>query len=267
LPVEVALVQRDEVISLLAALGATVDAPINTVYGPGKSLLEWTSATVAGLSELAQPQPMTLSPTEAPPAPPTDDSWAQYRTYLDAMIRIKQDFYSATVQAPHLNQNYTLATRDYFSRAESVLRSYSVVPHQAPQSVEAPTEAVSATTTPHVVTPKESGYSRHTRYSETPIPVHLKVMYDELYEACWTGDNATIRELCLPKRLSEGKDAIQISVQTSYSDCWTPFLVAVHRRNWETARLVIAIANAQYQPPDPKGTRFGPVSSVISACK
>lgn len=31
---------------------------------------------------------------------------------------------------------------------------------------------------------------------------------------------------------------------------WTPFLVALHRRHWETARLVIAIATAQYQASD-----------------
>ena len=31
---------------------------------------------------------------------------------------------------------------------------------------------------------------------------------------------------------------------------WTPFLVALHRRHWETARLVIAVAMAQYQAPD-----------------
>jgi hypothetical protein len=29
---------------------------------------------------------------------------------------------------------------------------------------------------------------------------------------------------------------------------WTPFLVALHRRHWDTARLVLAIAKAQYQP-------------------
>ena len=48
---------------------------------------------------------------------------------------------------------------------------------------------------------------------------------------------------------------------------WTPFFVAVHRRHWETARLVIAIATAQYQPPDDEATPFIPTSSVLSGCK
>ena len=33
---------------------------------------------------------------------------------------------------------------------------------------------------------------------------------------------------------------------------WTPLLVALHRRHWDTARLVLAIAKAQYQPPKPE---------------
>jgi hypothetical protein len=45
---------------------------------------------------------------------------------------------------------------------------------------------------------------------------------------------------------------------------WTPFLVALHRRHWETARLVIAIAIAQYQPPDAEAT---PSPNVVSGCK
>ena len=35
----------------------------------------------------------------------------------------------------------------------------------------------------------------------------------------------------------------------------------MHRRNWETARLVIAIATAQYQPSDPP---FDPILDVLS---
>lgn len=107
-------------------------------------------------------------------------------------------------------------------------------------------------------------------------------------EAGWTGDNASIQEFCLPKHLSEGKVPIQISVHTTLSgslaglngmpqsmpsqrpSCrqfypgWTPFLVALHRRHWETARLVIAIATAQYQPPDAEAT---PSPNVLSGCK
>ena len=36
---------------------------------------------------------------------------------------------------------------------------------------------------------------------------------------------------------------------------WTPLLVALHRRHWDTARLVLAIAKAQYQPRDTESGR------------
>jgi hypothetical protein len=72
--------------------------------------------------------------------------------------------------------------------------------------------------------PQTSGYIRHVWYSYSTnlVPAHLKVLYDELYQACWTGDNATIQELCLPKHISDDKEPIQISVQTTFDDSITP---------------------------------------------
>ncbi len=229
MPVEVALVQRDEVVSLLAALGAAVDMPINPSYQPSVSLLQWTSAILENLltatralSELAE-----SSRTEVLPTSPAGDTWAQYRAYLTAVLPKKEDVRSVTTQmgpsswnvpVPSLNEEHTSATRDYYTRAESILRSYSADPHQAPQSDKAPT--VQTLSVPPFLqehaTPQVSGYVRHGKYSTTPIPFHLKVLYDELYEACWTGDNESIQELCLPKHHSEGKEAIQISVQSTF---------------------------------------------------
>ena len=41
---------------------------------------------------------------------------------------------------------------------------------------------------------------------------------------------------------------------------WTPLLVALHRRHWNTARLVLAIAKAQYQPGDTEcGRKTDPI--------
>jgi hypothetical protein len=68
------------------------------------------------------------------------------------------------------------------------------------------------------VTYQESGYIHHEKYTTTLIPLHLQVFYDELYEACWKGDNASIQELCLPKQVAEGKEPIQIVVQTRLCD-------------------------------------------------
>lgn len=113
-----------------------------------------------------------------------------------------------------LEDKHALETRNYYTRADSILRSYSTVPPQVQQSNEAPTVPTIVHWQQHGTT-QGQGYARHTKLSTVLIPAHLKVLYDELYEACWTGDNATIQELCLPKHLAEDKEPIQISVQAS----------------------------------------------------
>jgi hypothetical protein len=110
-------------------------------------------------------------------------------------------------EAPKRNQNeeYILATKDYYVRAEFILRAHGAAVSAVPQVAE----------TGRTVNPQGSGYVRHTKYSPSPISIHLKVVYDELFEACWTRDNATIQELCLPEEEKESQEPIQISVQTT----------------------------------------------------
>jgi len=175
------------------------------------TLLQWTSAIVSSLWTATPPGPTQESPTS-----PAGDSWAEYRAFLNAILPIREDERSVALQgpkvpwnalAPQLNEENGLAIRVFYARAESILRSHSSAPPEAPQSSARPTvEASGAATT---------GYICHTRFGMKSVPAHLKVLYDELYEACWDGDNTTIQELCLPKNIREGKEPIQISVQTA----------------------------------------------------
>ena len=221
LPVEVAIAQHDEVVSLLAALGATVDMSINPSYLPDMTLLQWTSGILAKLQT-----PTVSGPTQEPLI---GDTWAQYNAYLTAVLPTKEAEGPVTAMrprrlpstvVPQLDEAHALATRDYYTHAESILLNYSAITPQVPQSGATPSVQTSR---PQNLTLQGSGYVRHTKVSVVSIPAHLKVLYDELYEACWTGDNATIQELCLPKHLAEGKEPIQISVLTtpdpnSYAD-------------------------------------------------
>jgi hypothetical protein len=219
LPVGVALFRHDEVISLLAALGAAVDASINASYLPNMTLLQWISAIVKKLK--------TPSVSETAQEPPIGDTWAQYNAYLTVVLPTKEDEGPVKPQktrstvVPHLDEEHALALTDYYARAEYILRAYSTTP-QAPQSGETLT---SHTSGQQHGAPQGTGYVRHTKYATVPIPAHLKVFYDELYEACWTGDNTAIQELCLPKHLEESKEPIQISVVTTVSvgSVYSPF--------------------------------------------
>ena len=183
------------------------------------SLLEWTSKAMSFL------EPKTVSeakqvPDNLPDAP-AGDSWGEYRAYLAAVFpHCKSEF----IGSPNLrglpsvsgNISFTLETgytqqaMDYFKFAESVLRIHgATIPEVAPTS-EQPI-------------PQGSGYLRYGKYTNTTVPIHLKVFYDELYDACWKGDNATIQELCLPKQVEEGKEPIQIVVQTTVLTSAAPF--------------------------------------------
>lgn len=269
LPIEIALRQCDEVISLLAALGADVDVPIkmsNTSYTQRLSLLQWTAKAVSLLSSKISPKPIQ-APDDLPDSP-AGDTWSQYRAYLATVLPHSkiEDTGSggsrALYQVPRnaartLEGVYASAAKDYLTFAESVLRAHGATLPEGASTSEQPATCGMGTQTP--LTSQGSGYIRHGKYTTTPVPVHLKVYYDELYEACWKGDDASIQELCLPEKVAEGKEPVQIVVQTTAlttSDAlasltgWTPFVVALHRRHWDTARLVLAIAMAQYQPPD-----------------
>ncbi|KAI9451558.1 hypothetical protein BJY52DRAFT_1297200 [Lactarius psammicola] len=231
----------------------------NTTYSQRLSLLQWTSKAVSFFESKTAPKPIQ-APDNLPDSP-AGDAWSQYRAYLatvlphtkveDAGSTNSRELYRVlrNNKRSTLEEEYARATKDYLASAESVLHAH------AASTSEQPATDGKSTETP--VTSQESGYIRHGKYTTTPVPLHLKVFYDELYEACWMGDNASIRELCLPKQVAEGKEPIQIAVQTtalcdslSSWTGWTPFLVALHRRHWDTARLVLAITKAQYQPPD-----------------
>ncbi|KAI0738301.1 ankyrin [Daedaleopsis nitida] len=89
------------------------------------------------------------------------------------------------------------------------------------------------------------------------VASHLEAAYEELFQACCDGDNAKIEQLCLPPK--DGKaDQQLIHITVRFGDggaSITPLSLALEHRHWPTARLVLAIAVAQYKPTD-KTTKY-----------
>ena len=154
------------------------------------------------------------------PESPAGDTWSQYRAYLDEVLpqstsedrgydssqRLRQFGYMAHA----LEEKYASTTKEYLTFAESVLRTHGAALPGGASTSEQPAAGIG---TQSRFSSQGSGYKRYGEH--TTAPVHLKAFYDELYEACWKGDNASIRELCLPKQSSEGKGPIQIIVQAT----------------------------------------------------
>ncbi|KAG8952590.1 hypothetical protein FRC04_003951 [Tulasnella sp. 424] len=99
---------------------------------------------------------------------------------------------------------------------------------------------------------------KSTNWGEDYPGTHLIPLYDELYEACWNGDNDKIRALCLPLEddtappPSGTSDLLQITARVKYTDQmndyakgYTPLFVALRARKWDTARLILEIAQQQ----------------------
>ncbi|KAG9028668.1 hypothetical protein FS837_003824 [Tulasnella sp. UAMH 9824] len=94
-------------------------------------------------------------------------------------------------------------------------------------------------------------------YGEDYPGTHLIPLYDELYEACWVGDNDKIKALCLPPDgilppQSGTRDLLQITSRVKYTEQdsnyaqgYTPLYVALRARRWDTARLILDIAQKQ----------------------
>ncbi|KAI4249359.1 MAG: hypothetical protein LQ352_005680, partial [Teloschistes flavicans] len=73
--------------------------------------------------------------------------------------------------------------------------------------------------------------------------------YLRLFEAAWSGDNDKIKELTLAKWGPEGKHKpLQAAVQDSKG--FTAFAIAMYRRRFETAKLLLGIVDAQFLEPD-----------------
>ncbi|KAG8979630.1 hypothetical protein FRB90_008043, partial [Tulasnella sp. 427] len=141
-------------------------------------------------------------------------------------------------------------------------------PHTSNASVRRLRRSRTTTSTSSATTPSEeldAEIKPFKRYSlfisgwgEDYPGTHLIPLYDELYEACWTGDNDKIRALCLPPKdetavpASGVRDLLQITVRVKYTDQlsnyskgYTPLFVALRARKWDTARLILQIAQEQ----------------------
>ena len=125
-------------------------------------------------------------------------------------------------------------------------------------------------------------YLGTSSYNRQNVPEHLIDHYDELFEACFAGDHDKIQRLCLPVegqgatiakntpplnisvRMVDGSIsnydsrgrifwlffALEPSLLSQKSTGYTPLFAAISARRWATAKFILAIATAQYHPPD-----------------
>ncbi|KAF8959387.1 hypothetical protein BDZ97DRAFT_1705185 [Flammula alnicola] len=297
-PLEVSMRQGDDIAKLLIALGATTDFGLKRVLNPysnvteRRTLKDWVDFAVLQLADkiawkkaeanvAASMDTATGAKSEDEAKPAVKSGWQTfYEQYYDTLTVSEAD---AAKTAEEAKEKATQQRKEELQRLAD-LKAFLVeiqttlTAHNAKTwkevypSVES--EAVATTKSedhkkmilqPSKVKVEEQySYVYLTKsYQRQNVPQHLTERYDELYEACYAGDNDKIQRLCLP---IEGQSAIvalgvplplNISVRmvdrsmSLYDqNGYTPLFAAISGRRWSTAKLILAIATAQYEPED-----------------
>ncbi|KAG6906166.1 hypothetical protein DXG01_015516 [Tephrocybe rancida] len=247
LPLETAIAKYDDVAQLLLSLDVDYNIGLydsrgnNVDSGNRKSFLDWVQFGIAFLSKKIAASGTT--DTEAPDAENLElTGWKKF--YADY-------FYLVDIERLLLDKD-----------AKSWNELYPESPSTAQvDDAQANESGQVANLTPFIFLGQY--------YSSLVVPDNLVSKYDELYEACFTGDDKKIEELCLPQeKTNVVSPPINIFVQvTDKSSLWsqtghTPLFAAVSGRQWATAKLIMAIAVAQYKPPE-NTTKFSTKGVVL----
>ncbi|RDB20232.1 hypothetical protein Hypma_012624 [Hypsizygus marmoreus] len=267
LPLESAITRHDDVAHFLLAVGADFNVGLHQSNNEHaqpqsrKSIVDWVRFAIAFLSkEIASLQEQT---NPSSPAPTLED------TAATGWIKFMSDYIKADAQALKEQQNeYRIKDPDAQIRKVEDARKYLIDLEHAliasgakswneiyPDRPMVPTNENEAF---QAESPQQSPcYALVTAhyYGSNFLPQNLTPLYDELYEACFTGDNEKVQQLCLPQ---EGSKAIPLNIfvqlidpRNKYSATGhTPLFAAVMGRRWSTAKLILAIAAAQYHPAD-----------------
>ncbi|KAF8905746.1 hypothetical protein CPB84DRAFT_1844751 [Gymnopilus junonius] len=280
-PMETAITNHDELSRLLVVLGAPVDVGLIQCLSKypdlrsRRTLREWIDYAIDSIStEIDKDEPKEevgwmgfYRRYQSPPVPALVNDQEKLikdqkerdakrrRDTMDRMGDIKEFF----VELQNLIRTDSSKTwNDVYPSLETQAQLYPAPLRNRP--------GIRRQTT--IVNKEERDYtyvllSTGTRYDHQNVPEHTVAAYGELYEACFVGDIDKIQRLCLPAEgqvafaTSGASGPLNISVRLTrkpvnrYDQTGaTPLFAAIAGRQWTTAKLILAIATAQYHPDD-----------------
>lgn len=222
-PLEAALAQNDDIAQLLISL----EAPINfELKSPSQSSSKWTVKDWIefGLNSLTKQilqQESELSVTVTPqPVASVATGWrAQLRE--NQREEVSDSVTSPDLTAKEDKLEVSKGAKAYLLEVQEILLRHNaktwqeIHPSTEPEMEQPKAQTQSGTTAqPSSQIPEQDWVFVYLSkdeyyYCEQPVPQHLTAAYDELYEACCSGNNEKIRQLCLPdpKPNGDGVDA------------------------------------------------------------
>ncbi|KAJ7066903.1 ankyrin repeat protein [Mycena belliarum] len=280
-PVETALGRHDDIVRLLVDLGADINVGVKKALAANSSsedrrtLVDWVQFALAALKIQIAKLDDALNPPES--LPQTLPGWKGFLAthFANAKMKMFKAKNASKAYMPEgtwqeIQRAKWIDIRDYYSDMEKFLLERGAKPWSAvyPDSVSTARDAVVDRFSGRAfgLNPSDNQakyYRMRGGYgNQDAVLAFQDALYDELYEACFTGANEKIQELCLPaEKPKKDVTLLQIAVMVADPDGSryahtgvTPLFAAVAGRHWDTARLIVAIASAQYKPSAQSGS-------------
>ncbi|KDR74215.1 hypothetical protein GALMADRAFT_123653 [Galerina marginata CBS 339.88] len=290
-PLEVAIRNHDDISKLLVALGAPADIGLMhclTRYAQPRSrrtVREWVDYALLSISsQIAKKDAEELVVVDTPMADVEVEQkkgWKEFhQTYYDGItnrdnlsLKLEEERKADDAKRAKEARERLEDIKEFLVELQNILKTqdgktwkdlYPSLETHASLSLDSSLETLIARLAQS--TAKEArdysyAFIVSSGYNRQNVPEHTVSAYDELYEACYSGDNDKVQRLCLPV---EGQGAtatpglsgplnisvkmIDKSISTYDVTGYTPLFAALAGRRWSTAKLVLAIATAQYHP-------------------
>ncbi|KAF8654880.1 hypothetical protein AX16_003341 [Volvariella volvacea WC 439] len=257
-PLEAALAMQSDVVPLFAALGANVSAPIYESFHGNESsrrtYIDWLNLELSTLNFKIQVADKT--PTSA--ATSTEESrLSTWRGFLKHKMQAWEGGQKRFNKATQEEIRKLKELKAYYQSVKRVLNQHDAKTWDQvfPDKLSAARNVVNQEHYERPILDYDKLTYVHINEYNNKVNDFEKERYEELFEACFTGNNEKIQAMCLPPENS-GQNPLKISVQVEHpSNRWdttgiTPLFAAIAGRQWETAKLVLAIVAAQYKPKE-----------------
>ena len=221
-PVETALASLDDVVHLLVALGAEINIATRvarnryTAEENRLSFFDWVRRSIERVdSQIVEARKEESPEEEFIPTAGWQGYWARQRRAITA-VRAKREPADPAKKEQLIDQ--LCRCKEYLKDVEQLMVSRRAKTWK--EISQAPIPEIKTTTSPSAVTtptPERLQYYLFTTaFSSNRAPKTTDALYDELYEACSSGDNDRIRRFCLPPPGSKSKiQPLQISVRAA----------------------------------------------------
>ncbi|KAF9530926.1 hypothetical protein CPB83DRAFT_849882 [Crepidotus variabilis] len=273
-PVETALCSSPEAFSLLVACGASINIGIKSsldIYEPSdqrRTIIEWVPIAINDIT--CQILKLKLESDSLDPQPnPNHPPW---KSFLQALESSQLKQFNAVgkdneIKVKDRKMKELVECQRYFEEALRILQEHKA---QSWGYIYPNIESTATTEFREMhkqsasnVSPKKAWtcFYLMTGNRRQSVPNHLLESYDELFEACYAGNNDKVKQLCMPTNAAPGVHPLKVAVRidrssNTFQRVFTPLAAAVLGGKWTTCRLLLAIATAQYRPEDPKEPPF-----------